>query len=92
MQLTGTVAPEVKKDCLDRLNELQDATSHRKNESLVGNVQDVLVEGPNRKHREVLTARTRTKGRGGGEPLRPGDRYSGADVLHGHLRRVERGA
>jgi|GEM_PF-5683357 len=94
------VAPEVKKDRLDRLSELQDATSRRKNESLVGNVQDVLVEGPSRTDREVLTARTRS------DRLVLVPKVEGAEnrfgraivtaaqtwMLHGHLERVERGA
>lgn len=53
------VAPEVKKDRLDRLNALQYEISRRKNEALVGTRQEVLVEGPSRKDPGVLTARTR---------------------------------
>ncbi len=54
------VPPAVKKERLERLNELQYAISRRKNQALVGSMQEVLIEGPSRKDPDVLTARTRT--------------------------------
>lgn len=53
------VPAAVKKERLDRLNELQYAISRRRNEALVGRTLEVLIEGPSRKDAEVFTARTR---------------------------------
>jgi len=53
------VPAEVKKERLERLNELQYALSRRSNERLVGRTLEVLVEGPSRKDPKVLSARTR---------------------------------
>ncbi len=74
------VAPEVKKERLDRLNALQYAISRRKNEALVGSRQEVLVEGPSRKDPGVLTARTRTN------RLVLVPRRDGAENRFGHAR------
>lgn len=54
------IPPEVKKERLHRLNELQDSISRRKNEQLRGQVVEVLVEGESKKNREVLSGRTRS--------------------------------
>ncbi len=53
------VPPEVKKERLDRLNALQYALSRRRNEALVGQTLEVLVEGESRKDPGVFTARSR---------------------------------
>jgi len=94
------VAPEVKKDRLNRLNALQYATGRRKNEALVGTVQEVLVEGPSRKDPDVLTARTRSNRLvlvpkvDGAENRFGRARVTEAQTwtLHGRLEGVERGA
>jgi tRNA-2-methylthio-N6-dimethylallyladenosine synthase len=49
----------VKKERLQRLNELQYAIGRRRNERLVGRRFEALVEGPSRKDPAVFTARTR---------------------------------
>ena len=54
------VPAAVKHERLERLNALQYAQSRRRNEALVGTVQDVLVEGPSRKDPGRRSARTRT--------------------------------
>lgn len=54
------ISHEEKKERLQRLNELQDEISRRKNEQLRGQVVEVLVEGESKKNREVLSGRTRT--------------------------------
>ena len=54
------IPQEVKKERLQRLNELQDSISRRKNEQLRGQVVEVLVEGESKKNREVLSGRTRS--------------------------------
>ena len=94
------IAPEVKKDRLDRLNALQYATSRRRNEALVGSLQEVLIEGASRKDAGVYAARTRTN-RLVLTPARPGSenhfgrmRITAAQTwtLHGELEAVEAGA
>ena len=94
------VPPQVKKDRLDRLNELQYATSRRKNEGLVGTRCEVLVEGASRKDPGVFTARTRGN-RLVLVPSRPGaeNRFGRARItaaqtwtLAGELEDVEPGA
>ncbi|MBA4602360.1 tRNA (N6-isopentenyl adenosine(37)-C2)-methylthiotransferase MiaB [Thermoactinomyces mirandus] len=54
------VPPEVKKERLQRLNELQNEISRRKNEALRGKVVEVLVEGESKKNPDILSGRTRT--------------------------------
>lgn len=51
---------EVKKERLERLNELQGRISRRKNEQLRGQVVEVLVEGESKTNKDVLSGRTRT--------------------------------
>jgi tRNA-2-methylthio-N6-dimethylallyladenosine synthase len=53
------VPPEVKKERLMRLMEVQDAISLRKNQAFVGAVVEVLVEGEGRGGPEVVRGRTR---------------------------------
>ncbi|WP_054949809.1 tRNA (N6-isopentenyl adenosine(37)-C2)-methylthiotransferase MiaB [Numidum massiliense] len=55
-----TTPPEVKKERLLQLNEIQDAISLRKNEQLRGEVVEVLVEGESKKNADVLSGRTRS--------------------------------
>ena len=49
----------VKKERLQRLIDLQESISREKNESMVGTVQEVLVEGRGRKGGNQLVGRTR---------------------------------
>ncbi|MGR6835799.1 tRNA (N6-isopentenyl adenosine(37)-C2)-methylthiotransferase MiaB [Syntrophomonas erecta] len=51
---------EVKKSRLARLNLVQYRIAREINESLVGSIEEVLVEGPSKTNREKLTSRTRT--------------------------------
>jgi tRNA-2-methylthio-N6-dimethylallyladenosine synthase len=79
------VPPEVKKERLERLNELQYRISRAKNEALVGRTLEVLVEGPSKKDPGVFTARTR-----GNKlvhvPARPGleNRFAKARIRAAH--------
>ena len=91
------VPPEVKHERLERLNAVQYAESRRRNEALVGSVQEVLVEGPSRKDPGHRTARTRTN-RLVLAPAGPGSdgRFARARItaaqtwtLHGELLEVE---
>lgn len=54
------VPDEVKSDRCRRLQELQKSIALRKNRSLIGTEQEVLVEGPSRLGRNQLMGRTRT--------------------------------
>ncbi len=54
------VPDEVKGDRCRRLQELQKDIALRKNRSLVGTEQEILVEGPSRLGRDQLMGRTRT--------------------------------
>lgn len=54
------VADQVKKDRLRRLHELQDEISLRKNQDLIGQEHEILVEGPSRLGNDQLMGRTRT--------------------------------
>lgn len=54
------VGEKVKKERLRRLHELQDEISLRKNRNLIGQEQEVLVEGPSRLGDDRLMGRTRT--------------------------------
>ncbi|MCF8564841.1 tRNA (N6-isopentenyl adenosine(37)-C2)-methylthiotransferase MiaB [Alicyclobacillus tolerans] len=54
------VSQETKKQRLQRLNELQYAVSLERNQTMQGQVVDVLVEGPSKTNQEVLAGRTRT--------------------------------
>lgn len=59
-ELDGHVPLEIKKDRLNRLNELQYAIASQINKSFEGKVEEVLVEGPSKTDKEKLTSRTRT--------------------------------
>jgi len=54
------VPMEVKKERLERLNELQGRISRQKNEQLRGQIVEVLVEGESKTDPDVLSGRTRT--------------------------------
>ena len=54
------VPDEVKGERCRRLQELQKSISLRKNRSLIGAEQEILVEGPSRLGRDQLMGRTRT--------------------------------
>jgi tRNA-2-methylthio-N6-dimethylallyladenosine synthase len=53
------VAPEVIKERFDRLVDLQGRISLERNRERVGLVEEILVEGPSKKHEDVVAARTR---------------------------------
>jgi tRNA-2-methylthio-N6-dimethylallyladenosine synthase len=59
-KMKDDVPMEVKKERLQRLNDLQNEISRRKNEALRGQVVEVLVEGTSKKNPDVLSGRTRT--------------------------------
>lgn len=59
-KMKDDVPMEVKKERLQRLNQLQDEISRRKNEALRGQVVEVLVEGESKKDPNVLSGRTRS--------------------------------
>lgn len=59
-KMEDNVPYEEKKERLQRLNELQNAISLRKNEALRNQVVEVLVEGESKTNPEVLSGRTRT--------------------------------
>ncbi|MBU6428685.1 MAG: tRNA (N6-isopentenyl adenosine(37)-C2)-methylthiotransferase MiaB [Cyanobacteria bacterium REEB65] len=63
------VPEEIKRDRLQRLNEVVAESSWRRNRRLVGTMQEVLVEGPSSKSPAIYTGRTR----GNREVFFPGD-------------------
>lgn len=58
-KMEGQVPLDVKKDRLNRLMEVQNLSSLRRNEEMLGKVVEVLAEGPSR-NPVVWTGRTRT--------------------------------
>jgi len=54
------VSEAEKKDRLYRLNALQNEISRQKNEALLGEIVEVLVEGESKNNPDVLSGRTRT--------------------------------
>ena len=58
-KMEGQVPLDVKKDRLNRLMEVQNLSSLRRNEEMLGKVVEVLAEGPSR-NPAVWTGRTRT--------------------------------
>lgn len=58
-KMEGQVPLDIKKDRLNRLMEVQNLSSLRRNEEMLGKVVEVLAEGPSRNH-AVWTGRTRT--------------------------------
>src|SRR5690606_26517310 len=59
-KMKDNVSMEEKKDRLQRLNQVVNEISRKKNEALRGQVVEVLVEGESKKNPEVLAGRTRT--------------------------------
>ncbi|MBA4494435.1 tRNA (N6-isopentenyl adenosine(37)-C2)-methylthiotransferase MiaB [Paenactinomyces guangxiensis] len=59
-KMKDDVPMEVKKERLQRLNDLQNEISRKKNEALRGQIVEVLVEGESKKNANVLSGRTRT--------------------------------
>ena len=59
-QMEDQIDDEIKKERLKRLMELQDSITKRKNNELVGTVQEVLVEGESKNDAQKLSGRTRT--------------------------------
>lgn len=60
IEMDGAVDSEVARDRFRLLAELQKQITLEKNNALVGDTLEVLVEGPSRKDPLVVTARTRT--------------------------------
>lgn len=58
-KMEGQVPLDIKKDRLNRLMEVQNLSSLRRNEEMLGKVVEVLAEGPSR-NPAVWTGRTRT--------------------------------
>lgn len=58
--LSEQISAEVKKDRIVRLNDLQHAIAARKNESLINQIVEVLVEGPSKSNPDKMTGRTRS--------------------------------
>jgi len=58
--MEDNVPLEVKKERLQRLNALLSANAREKNEQLVGQVVEVLIEGESKNNENVLSGRTRT--------------------------------
>ncbi|MBO8170923.1 MAG: tRNA (N6-isopentenyl adenosine(37)-C2)-methylthiotransferase MiaB [Bacillaceae bacterium] len=59
-KMEDNVSEEEKKDRLQRLMDLQNEISRKKNEALKGQVVEVLVEGESKNNPDVLSGRTRT--------------------------------
>lgn len=58
--MDGQIDDEVKKDRLHRLMSLQNSISKKLSMEYEGKVERVLVEGPSRKNKEMLSSRTST--------------------------------
>ncbi|ACZ01253.1 tRNA (N6-isopentenyl adenosine(37)-C2)-methylthiotransferase MiaB [Streptobacillus moniliformis] len=54
------VSEEIKKERLQKLNNLQDRRAYKESVKYLGKVMRVLVEGPSKKNKEILTGRTST--------------------------------
>lgn len=59
-RFTDDTSMDVKRDRLRQLNELQYKISLERNQALLGQVVDVLVEGPSKTNPNVFAGRTRT--------------------------------
>ncbi|HHY47190.1 MAG TPA: tRNA (N6-isopentenyl adenosine(37)-C2)-methylthiotransferase MiaB [Firmicutes bacterium] len=59
-EMPDQVPEDVKHERIQRLIEVQNAISLRKNQALVGTSQEVLVEGPSEGNPDMLEGRTRT--------------------------------
>lgn len=58
--LPDQVSPEIKRERLQRLNEVQYQIAREINQSMEGTVKEVLVEGPSKTNPDKLTSRTRS--------------------------------
>lgn len=58
--MEDNVPMEVKKERLQRLNDLMKELSYKSNKAMLGQTVEVLVEGESKNNAEVLSARTRT--------------------------------
>lgn len=58
--MDGQIDEEIKKDRLHRLMELQNSISKKLSKDYKGKIERVLVEGPSKKNKEVLSGRTST--------------------------------
>ncbi len=83
------VAPEVSADRMERLRAVIERSARRGNESRVGRVEELLVEGPSKRDPGTLTGRTRQNRLvhfASAEPLRTGTyarvRVTGAATFH----------
>jgi len=59
-EFTDQVPLEIKKARLSKLNQVQYRIAREINQSLVGKIEEVLVEGPSKTDKTKLTSRTRT--------------------------------
>ncbi len=58
--MEDNIPEEVKKERLQRLMEIQNKCSREKNEKLIGEIVEILVEGESKTNPEILSGRTRT--------------------------------
>jgi tRNA-2-methylthio-N6-dimethylallyladenosine synthase len=58
--MPDTIPMEVKKERLNRLNEVLSEFSRKSNEQLIGQIVEVLVEGESKNNAKMLAGRTRT--------------------------------
>ena len=58
--MDGQIDDKVKKDRLHRLMSLQNSISKELSMTYEGKIERVLVEGPSKKNKEVLSSRTST--------------------------------
>jgi len=58
--MAGQLPEEIKSERLRQILEIQDRITERKNRSLEGTLQEILIEGESKTDREKLTGRTRT--------------------------------
>ncbi|MFV1952056.1 MAG: tRNA (N6-isopentenyl adenosine(37)-C2)-methylthiotransferase MiaB [Nitrospinota bacterium] len=58
--LSNHVPIDIKEERFDKLLMIQKEITLRKNRDMEGGIEEVLVEGPSKKNREKLTARTRS--------------------------------
>lgn len=59
-EMENQVPPDVKKQRITKLNEVQNKISLEENEKLLGTVEGILVEGQSKNDPEMYTGRTRT--------------------------------
>jgi tRNA-2-methylthio-N6-dimethylallyladenosine synthase len=57
--MPGQVPDEVKRDRIERLVDVVQGVAERRNRARIGNVEEVLVEGPSRHGGSLLRGRTR---------------------------------